>query len=97
MNLLERFVKLLCSYGKVLPAEYELTISKEFEELLRGDPRHAYELQELEVQEWPEFIIPSMRAELIKCIGYSNRSCLYSVLLKDGKVRYVSYDSVIIK
>lgn len=102
MSLLERFVKLLCSYPeilgeKVLQGENKPTVSKEFEELLRNDLRRGYELQELEVQEWPEFILYSLRADQIKCIGYSNRSRLYSVLLKDGKVRYVDYDSAIIK
>lgn len=104
MSLFDRFLELLCRNPEILkerilePEPGTLVyFSKEFDELLARDPRHAYELQELEVQEWPEFTIPSMRAELIKCIGYSNRSCLYSVLLKDGEVHYVSYDSAIIK
>jgi hypothetical protein len=104
MELLKRFVKLLCRYPeilgeKVLQAESKTmpAISKEFEELLTRATKYVYELQELEVQEWPEFTLDILRADRIKCIGYSNRSRLYSVLLKDGKVRYVSYDSVIIK
>lgn len=95
MNWLNKLIK---HTTEILNEKVPLvTNSKRFEELLNLDPRHALELQELEVQEWPEFTIDSMSAEQIKCIGYSNRSCLYSVLLKNGKVRYVSYDSVIIK
>ena len=104
MSLFDRFLELLCNYPEILKErilEPEpgtlLYISKEFDELIACDPRHAYELQELEVQEWPEFILPCMSAELIKCIGYSNRSCLYSLLLKNGSVRFIPYDSILIK